>query len=52
MWATAGSTEEALVNALVAGRTTTIRGGKTVPGLLLARVREVVHGHGLFLEAH
>ena len=45
--ATVGATEEAIVNALVAGRTTTGRGGKTVPGLPLDRLREILRRHGL-----
>jgi L-aminopeptidase/D-esterase-like protein len=45
--ATVGATEEAIVNALVAGRTTTGRAGKTVPGLPLDPLREILRRHGL-----
>ena len=45
--AVVGATEEATVNALVAGRTMTGRGGKTVIGLPHDRVREILRRHGL-----
>jgi D-aminopeptidase len=45
--ATVGATEEAIVNALVAGRTMTGRGGHRVMGLPLDRVRTILDKHGL-----
>ena len=45
--ATVGATEEAIVNALVAGRTTTGFRGHTVVGLPLDRVRDMLKRHGL-----
>ena len=48
--ATVGATEEAIVNALVAGRTLTGRGGKTVIGLPHERVREILKRHGMLVE--
>ena len=44
--ATVGATEEAIVNALVAGRTTTGYKGYTVPGLPHDRVVELLRRHG------
>src|SRR5260221_8533155 len=46
--ATGGATEEAIVNALVAGRTTVGFRGHTVAGLPLDRVRDILKRHGLF----
>jgi L-aminopeptidase/D-esterase-like protein len=43
--ATVGATEEAIVNALVAGRTMTGYKGYTVPGLPLERVVELLRRH-------
>jgi len=48
--ATVGATEEAIVNALVAGRTTTGFRGRTVPGLPHERVREILRRHGRLVE--
>ena len=48
--ATVGATEEAIVNALVAGRTTTGFRGRTVPGLPHERVREILGRHGRLVE--
>jgi D-aminopeptidase len=45
--ATVGATEEAIVNALVAGRTTIGFRGHTVVGLPLERVRDILKGHRL-----
>jgi D-aminopeptidase len=45
--ATVGATEEAIVNALVAGRTMTGRGGHRVIGLPLDQVRAILEKHGL-----
>jgi D-aminopeptidase len=45
--ATVGATEEAIVNALVAGRTTIGFRGHTVVGLPLDRVRDILRRHGL-----
>ena len=45
--ATVGATEEAVVNALVAGRTTRGFRGRTVHGLPHERVREILERHGL-----
>jgi L-aminopeptidase/D-esterase-like protein len=45
--ATVGATEEAIVNALVAGRTMTGRGGTTVPGLPIDAVRAILARHNL-----
>jgi D-aminopeptidase len=45
--ATVGATEEAIVNALVAGRTTIGFRGHTVVGLPLDRVRDILKRHGL-----
>jgi L-aminopeptidase/D-esterase-like protein len=45
--ATVGATEEAIVNALVAGRTTVGFRGHTVAGLPLDRVRDILKRHGL-----
>jgi D-aminopeptidase len=49
--ATVGATEEAIVNALVAGRTTTGFRGRRVPGLPLDRVRDILKRHGLLEPA-
>jgi L-aminopeptidase/D-esterase-like protein len=43
--ATVAATEEAVINALVAGRTMTGHRGHTVPGLPHARVREILERH-------
>jgi D-aminopeptidase len=48
--ATVGATEEAIVNALVAGRTMTGFHGRTVPGLPLERVREILRRYGRLVE--
>jgi len=48
--AVVGATEEAIVNALVAGRTMTGRGDKTVIGLPHDRVREILKRHGMFVD--
>jgi L-aminopeptidase/D-esterase-like protein len=48
--ATVGATEEAIVNALVAGRTMTGRGGNTVLGMPHDRVREILKRHGMLGE--
>ena len=45
--ATVGATEEAIVNALVAGRTMTGRGGNTVLGLPHDQVRAILARHGM-----
>ena len=45
--ATVGATEEAVVNALVAGRTMTGRGGHRVIGMPLDQVRAILDKHGL-----
>ena len=45
--ATVGATEEAIVNALVAGRTMRGRDGHEVLGLPLEKVREILRRHGL-----
>jgi D-aminopeptidase len=45
--ATVGATEEAIVNALVAGRTMKGRGGNTVLGLPHDQVRAILAQHGL-----
>ena len=45
--ATVGATEEAIVNALVAGRTLRGRDGHEVLGLPLEKVREILRRHGL-----
>ena len=45
--ATVGATEEAIVNALVAGRTTVGFRGHMVAGLPLDRVRDILKRHGL-----
>jgi len=45
--ATVGATEEAIVNALVAGRTMKGRGGHTVLGLPHEKVQEILAAHGL-----
>jgi L-aminopeptidase/D-esterase-like protein len=44
--ATVGATEEAIVNALVAGRTMTGWQGHRVAGLPLDRVRTILQRHG------
>jgi L-aminopeptidase/D-esterase-like protein len=44
--ATVSATEEAVINALVAGRTMTGHRGHTVVGLPHARVREILKRHG------
>jgi len=44
--ATVGATEEAIVNALVAGRTLTGYQGRTVVGLPHEKVREILRRHG------
>lgn len=44
--ATVGATEEAIVNALVAGRTMTGHDGKTVPSIDHARLQESLRRHG------
>jgi L-aminopeptidase/D-esterase-like protein len=49
--ATVGATEEAIVNALVAGRTTVGFRGHTVAGLPLDRVRDILKRHGLLEPA-
>jgi D-aminopeptidase len=46
--ATVGATEEAIVNALVAGRTMTGYQGHTVPGLPHERVVEILRRHGRY----
>jgi L-aminopeptidase/D-esterase-like protein len=48
--ATVDATEEAIVNALVAGRTMTGINGETVEGLPLARVRDLLRRHGRLVE--
>ena len=48
--ATVGATEEAILNALVAGRTMTGRGGNTVLGMPLQRVREILKRHDMLTE--
>jgi L-aminopeptidase/D-esterase-like protein len=48
--AVVGATEEAIVNALVAGHTMTGRGGTTVIGLPHDRVREILRRHGMLVE--
>jgi len=48
--ATVGATEEAIVNALVAGRTMTGFAGKTVPGLPHDRLREILRRYGRLVE--
>lgn len=48
--AVVGATEEAIVNALVAGRTMTGHGGRTVIGLPHERVREILRRHGMLRE--
>jgi L-aminopeptidase/D-esterase-like protein len=45
--AVVGATEEAIVNALVAGRTMTGNKGTTVPGLPLDQVKSLLARHGL-----
>ena len=45
--ATVGATEEAIVNALVAGRTMKGRGGHSVLGLPHEKVKEILAAHGL-----
>jgi L-aminopeptidase/D-esterase-like protein len=49
--AVVGATEEAIVNALVAGRTMTGRKGTTVPGLPHDRVKALLARHGLLTGA-
>jgi D-aminopeptidase len=49
--ATVGATEEAIVNALVAGRTMTGRGGHEVVGLPHDQVRAILARHGLTTPA-
>lgn len=49
--ATVEATEEAIVNALVAGRTMTGRFGTRVHGLPHARLREVLRGHGRLIDS-
>ena len=44
--ATVGATEEAIVNALVAARTMTGKGGRTVHALPHDRLREILRRHG------
>ena len=44
--ATVGATEEAIVNALVAARTMTGKGGKTVHAIPHDRLREILRRHG------
>jgi L-aminopeptidase/D-esterase-like protein len=48
--ATVGATEEAIVNALVAGRTMKGRGGTEVSGLPHARLRAILARHGRLVE--
>lgn len=48
--ATVGATEEAIVNALVAGRTMTGFKGRTVSGLPHDKVREILRRHGRLLD--
>jgi L-aminopeptidase/D-esterase-like protein len=48
--ATVGATEEAIVNALVAGRTMRGRDGHEVPGLPLEKVRDLLRRHGLLVR--
>ena len=48
--ATVDATEEAIVNALVAGRTMTGINGETVEGLPLDRAREILRRHGRLVE--
>jgi L-aminopeptidase/D-esterase-like protein len=43
--ATVGATEEAIVNALVAARTLTGKGGRTVHALPHDRLREILRRH-------
>lgn len=45
--AVVGATEEAIINAIVAGRTMTGRGGNTVLGLPHDRVREILKRHSM-----
>jgi D-aminopeptidase len=49
--ATIGATEEAIVNALVAGRTMTGIGGARVAGLPHDRLREILRRHGRLVAA-
>jgi L-aminopeptidase/D-esterase-like protein len=49
--ATIGATEEAIVNALVAGRTTTGIGGARVVGLPHEKLREILRRHGRLVPA-
>jgi D-aminopeptidase len=49
--ATVGATEEAVINALVAGRTMTGRGGNTVIGMPQDRVRAILKRHGVLVES-
>jgi L-aminopeptidase/D-esterase-like protein len=48
--ATVGATEEAIVNALVAGRTMTGFRGRTVPGLPHDKIRAILRRHGRLTE--
>ncbi len=49
--ATTGATEEAIVNALVAGRTMTGHDGHRVTGLPAEKVREILRRHGRLVAA-
>jgi D-aminopeptidase len=49
--AVVGATEEAIINALVAGRTMTGRGGRTVIGLPHEWVREILRRHAMLVES-
>jgi L-aminopeptidase/D-esterase-like protein len=44
--ATVGATEEAIINALVAGRSMTGYQGRTVTGLPHDKLREILQRHG------
>ncbi len=48
--ATVGASEEAVINALVAGRTMTGRGGNTVLGMPQDRVRAILKAHDVLVE--
>lgn len=48
--ATVGATEEAVINALVAGRTMTGRGGNTVIGMPQDKVRAILKRHGVLVD--
>jgi L-aminopeptidase/D-esterase-like protein len=48
--ATVGASEEAVINALVAGRTMTGRGGNTVLGMPQDKVRAILKAHDVLVE--